>query len=303
MNNELTIFEGVELEVLTKEDVNIKFSGECLFNGKQVGEILGYSNPSESVRTLVNEKYKIKIKPANISESIKSVFRKLNNSGENFITEKGVMKLIINSNMPKADEFEDKVWDIVKEVQTTGKYDAVEQQLKTIEDVTEKNLKLTIYQYENIVKINPTDILSGMMLNNKKNELNTYLQGKELEKIKGDMADAKKKLENICVIGDRKSFTNEINSVARATGKEQSEIYTLTYKQLEDDYGIDLKARCNNRKKKIQNERLELGKKPLSPATLKNKVNNLVIADEESLWNELGKCLFDVKNRLLAVEQ
>ena len=42
MKNELTIFEGIELEVLTKEDVNIDFNGECLFNGKQVTTILGY---------------------------------------------------------------------------------------------------------------------------------------------------------------------------------------------------------------------------------------------------------------------
>ena len=31
MKNELTIFEGIELEVLTKEDVNIDFNGEVLF--------------------------------------------------------------------------------------------------------------------------------------------------------------------------------------------------------------------------------------------------------------------------------
>ena len=42
MNKELTIFEGNELEILTKEDVNIEFNGECLFNGKQVCSILGY---------------------------------------------------------------------------------------------------------------------------------------------------------------------------------------------------------------------------------------------------------------------
>ena len=34
MNNELTIFEGIELEVLPKEAVNIDINGECLFNVK-----------------------------------------------------------------------------------------------------------------------------------------------------------------------------------------------------------------------------------------------------------------------------
>ena len=50
MKNELTIFEGIELEVLTKEDVNIDFNGECLFNGKQVAEILEYAESSKPLR-------------------------------------------------------------------------------------------------------------------------------------------------------------------------------------------------------------------------------------------------------------
>lgn len=300
MENQLTIFEGVELEVLTKEDVNIKFNGECLFNGIQITDILGYSNGNRDIETHCDDDCIELITKDKLNTKM---VLSLGQRGTKFLNEDGVMDLIYNSKLPKAKEFKKRVREIVKEVQSTGKYDSIEQSIKTIEDETERNLKLTIYQYESIVKINPTDVLSGMMLNNKKNELNTYLQGKELEKIKNDMEDTKKKIQNICVIGDRKAFTNEINSVARATGKDQSEIYTLTYKQLEDDYGIDLKTRCENRKKKIQNERLEQGKKPLSPATLKNKVNNLVIADEESIWNELGKCLFYVKNELLGIEQ
>ena len=296
MNNELTIFEGIELEVLTKGDVNIEFNGEVLFNGKQVAEILGYKRPSDAIHDNVRDIHKYKIKN---SDTVNDRFRKLNNAGEMFITEKGVMKLILNSKMPKAEQFEDKVWEIVKSVQATGKYDSIEEQIKTIQDETERNLKLTIYQYEQIVKIQPNDILSAMMLNNKRTELNTYLQSKEINKLKCDIEEVTKKLDNVCIIGDRKQFTNEVKSVARATGKEIADIYSLTYKQLLNDYGIDLKTRCENKKKKLQNERLNQGKKPLSPSTLKQKVNNLVICDEESLWNELGKCLFSVKNNLL----
>lgn len=300
MKNELTIFNGVELDVLTKEDVNIEFNGECLFNGKQITEILGYSADNyardigrhcddECIELITKEKLSSKTE----------LSLELGQRGTKFINEDGVMDLIYNSKLPKAKEFKKKVREIVKSVQATGKYDSVEEKLKTIEDETEKNLKLTIYQYENIVKMNPTDILSAMMLNNKKNELNTYLQSKEITEIKGQLEETKTKLDNICIIGDRKQFSNEVNSVARATGKEQSEIYTLTYKQLENDYGIDLKSRVENKKKKIQEERLNNGKKPLSPNTLKQKVNCLVVADEEQLWNELGKCLFEVKNQLL----
>ena len=298
MKNELTIFEGIELEVLTKEDVNIEFNGECLFNGIQVVKILGYGIDDyiktinrhcdeESVSLITKDKLKSKI-----SVSLKQ-------RGTYFINEDGVMDLIYNSKMPKAKEFKKKVREIVKSVQATGKYDSIEEQIKTIQDETERNLKLTIYQYQQIVKIQPNDILSAMMLNNKQTELNTYLQSKEINKLKCDIEEVTKKLDNVCVIGDRKQFTNEIKSVARATGKEIADIYSLTYKELEDVYGIDLKARCENKKKKLQEERLNNGKKPLSPTTLKGKINCLSVADEEQLWGELAKCLFSVKNKLL----
>ena len=296
MKNELTIFEGIELEVLTKEDVNIDFNGEVLFNGKQVAKLLEYVNDRDAINTKVRENQKIKLKNSDV---VNHDFRKLNNAGETFITENGVMRLILNSKMPKAEQFEDKVWEIVKSVQATGKYDSIEEQIKTIQDETERNLKLTIYQYQQIVKIQPNDILSAMMLNNKQIELNTYLQSKEIAKIKDDIEEVTKKLDNVCVIGDRKQFTNEVKSVARATGKEIADIYSLTYKELEDVYGIDLKARCENKKKKLQEERLNNGKKPLSPTTLKGKINCLSVADEEQLWGELAKCLFSVKNKLL----
>lgn len=278
--------------------MNIEFNGDCLFNGIQVIKILGYGVDDyiktinrhcdeESVSLITKDKLKSKI-----SVSLKQ-------RGTYFINEDGVMDLIYNSKLPKAKEFKKKVREIVKSVQATGKYDSIEEQIKTIQDETERNLKLTIYQYQQIVKINPNDILSAMCLSQKQNELNTYLQQKEIDKLKSTIDDVNKKLDNVCVIGDRKQFTNEVKSVARATGKEIADIYSLTYKQLLNDYGIDLKTRCENKKKQLQDERLNQGKKPLSPSTLKQKVNNLVICDEESLWNELGKCLFSVKNNLL----
>ena len=298
MKNELTIFEGIELEILTKEDVKISFNGECLFNGRQVCEILGYSkdNVSRDINRHCDEDcIELIIKDKLSSKMDVS----LGQRGTLFINEDGVMDLIYNSKLPKAKEFKKKVREIVKSVQATGKYDSIEEKLKTIEDETERNLKLTIYQYENIVKMNPTDILSAMMLNNKKNELTTYLQGKEIEKLKTGIDKVDKRISDMYVIGDRRQFVNEVKSVSRATGKDFNEIYTLTYKQLLNDYGIDLKARVENKKKKIQEQRLDEGKKPLSPTTLRQKISCLSVVDDEQLWNELGKCLFAVKDKLL----
>lgn len=293
---ELMLFEGVELEILTKEDVNFSFNGEVLFNGIQVCDILGYSNGNREIDNYCDKEcIEIITKDKLNTEMVLS----LGQRGTKFITEDGVMDLIYNSKMPKAKQFKKKVREIVKEVQNTGRYDQVEQNIKLIEDEVERNLRLTIHQYESIVKINSTDILSAMMLNNKRNELNTYLQQKQINDIKGKLEETEKRINNIYVIGDRKQFTNEVNSVCRSTGMEQCKVYGLVYKQLLDDYGIDLSARVENKKRKIQEERLNNGKKPLSPTTLKQKATCLNIADEENLWNELGKCLFAVKDKYL----
>lgn len=181
MSNELMIFEGEELEVLTREDVNFDFDGTVLFNGKQAGTLLKYKNPSESIRVNVREKDKYLVKNANILDSIKHGFRKLNNAGEIFITEKGIMKLIINSSMPKANEFEDKVWEIVTKVQQTGKYDVIENKLQQIEDDKERELSLGLYQLEQVLKVNPNDMLTTLAYNNMQQELTIYKQNKKLE--------------------------------------------------------------------------------------------------------------------------
>lgn len=296
MGNELMIFEGEQLEVLTKKDVNIKFDGDVLFNGKQSAKILEYKNDRDALKRHIRDSQKYLIKSSDV---VKHDFRKLNNAGETFITEKGVMKLIINSEMPKANEFEDKVWDIVESVRKTGKFDVVENKINKIEDEKEKELTLGLYSLEQALKTNPNDISISILVNLKKGELNTYKQQKQLEEINNKVGDMGKRIENFITIGDRVQFVHEVNSVCRATGVKQSEIYNGTYIKLKELYGIDLKARSRNEKERIQNDRINEGKKPYSPNTLNNKAGCLVIADEKSIWNELGKSLFAVRDELL----
>ena len=96
MKNELTIFEGIELEVLTKEDVNIEFNGECLFNGKQVAEILGYSkeNYARDINRHCDEDC---IELITKDKLNKNISVSLGPRGIKFINEDGVMELICNS--------------------------------------------------------------------------------------------------------------------------------------------------------------------------------------------------------------
>ena len=114
MNNELTIFEGIELEILTKEDVNIEFNGEVLFNGKQVAEILGYfkENYSRDINRHCDEDcIELITKDKLMSKKDKLMSKtalSLGQRGTYFINEDGVMDLICNSkniSNNKKDEF------------------------------------------------------------------------------------------------------------------------------------------------------------------------------------------------------
>ena len=91
--NDLMIFEGHKVEVF---DLN----GEVLFNPYHVGECLELG--SEAVRKAIsrmNEKQVVKVKNSDVTSSN---IRKLNNAGENFLTESGVYKLVFKSRKPNA---------------------------------------------------------------------------------------------------------------------------------------------------------------------------------------------------------
>lgn len=107
MNNLLFNFEGHEVEV-------INFYGRALFNPKDVGECLELE--SDGVRKAIsrmNQNQVIKLTNSMLSTDTSSNFRKLNNAGENFLTESGVYKLIFKSRKPNAERFQDWVTDVV----------------------------------------------------------------------------------------------------------------------------------------------------------------------------------------------
>lgn len=98
----LMMFEGNEVEVL-------EFNGKVLFNPKHVAEILGIKNVRDNVSKM-NSNQVIKLTNSIVG---KTDFRKLHNTGENFLTESGVYKLIMRSNKPEAERFTDWVVDEV----------------------------------------------------------------------------------------------------------------------------------------------------------------------------------------------
>lgn len=112
MNNILFNFEGHEVEV-------VQLKGVTLFNPKHVAKILEIKNVNDNVRKM-NKNQVIKVKNSDIGNTD---FRKLNNAGENFLTESGVYKLVFKSRKPDAEKFSDWIADeVLPMVSKTGGY-------------------------------------------------------------------------------------------------------------------------------------------------------------------------------------
>ncbi|MDI0267799.1 BRO family protein [Clostridioides difficile] len=113
MNN-LMIFEGKEVEVF-------ELDGKILFNPYDCGKCLGISN--EGIRksiTRMNDNQVIKLTNSVVTDSH---IRKLNNAGENFLTENGVYKLIFKSKKKEAERFQDWVFDeVLPNIRKTGSF-------------------------------------------------------------------------------------------------------------------------------------------------------------------------------------
>lgn len=104
MKNEMMVFEGSNVEVF-------EFEGKVLFNSKDVGKCLGMED--STVRKAINsmsEKQVMKLTNSIVKDFH---FRKLHNTGENFLTESGVYKLVMRSNKPEAERFQEWVVDDV----------------------------------------------------------------------------------------------------------------------------------------------------------------------------------------------
>lgn len=113
MNN-LMIFENKEVEVF-------EFEGKVLFNPYHVGECLELEK--SSVRNYLSKmttNQAILLKNSNV---LNKDIRKLHNTGEKFLTESGVYKLIFKSDKKEAEKFQDWVTDkVLPEIRKTGGY-------------------------------------------------------------------------------------------------------------------------------------------------------------------------------------
>lgn len=110
----LMIFEGHKVEIFD-------FNGTVLFNPRHVGECLELTESAVRMSIAkMNEKQVIKLKNLDVKDTD---IRKLNNAGENFLTESGVYKLIFKSKKEQAEKFQDWVTDeVLPAIRKNGGY-------------------------------------------------------------------------------------------------------------------------------------------------------------------------------------
>ena len=107
--NELKIFENTEFGKVRATEIN----GEAWLVGKDVAEILGYTNPSKALNDHVDNEDKLN------NDSLSS----LGQRGGWLINESGLYSLIISSKMPQAKKF--KHWvtaEVLPSIRKHGAY-------------------------------------------------------------------------------------------------------------------------------------------------------------------------------------
>ena len=113
----LMVFEGHDVEVF-------ELNGQVLFNPYHVAEILDIKNVRDNIARM-NAKQVVKLTNSKVG---KTGFRKLHNTGENFLTESGVYKLVFKSHKPNAEAFTDWIADeVLPTLRKTGSYEMPKQ--------------------------------------------------------------------------------------------------------------------------------------------------------------------------------
>ena len=154
-------FEDNKVEIL-------EFDDKILFNPYDIAKILDIKNVKDNISRM-SETQVIKLTNSKVG---KTDFRKLHNTGENFLTESGVYKLIFKSNKPKAEKFSDWVTDeVLPSIRKHGAYitDDTMQKLKDnpnyIYELEEKlKENKDIINYYNTVALSSDTLSMGNLL-------------------------------------------------------------------------------------------------------------------------------------------
>lgn len=117
--NDIKIFENAEFGSVRTLEVN----GEPYFVGKDVAEILGYTNVNKAIQMHVDDEDKRTLDFKGFSHFGTSLWSGNDFSNKTVINESGLYSLILSSKLPKAKEF--KHWvtsEVLPSIRKTGSY-------------------------------------------------------------------------------------------------------------------------------------------------------------------------------------
>lgn len=116
-------FEGQHsILVLMPEDVNIPFKGDFIISAKDVATVLEYQGEKATANVLkfCKEEHIYSVSNSNI---LNRNVRNLHNTGEKFISNLSLNRVLGQSGQPKAIPFQDWIYeDMLPSVQKTGQY-------------------------------------------------------------------------------------------------------------------------------------------------------------------------------------
>ena len=162
----LMVFQNTEVEIF-------ELGGAVYFNPYHVGACLGIERTTvKDHLAKMSEKQAVLLKNSKV-DSID--FRKLHNTGEKFLTESGVYKLIFKSRKEEAEKFQDWVTDeVLPQIRKTGSYSTktkTSDKLK-IQEMNAKTRMANLYlklsnvdtlskEYKNILVAKAAEVLNG----------------------------------------------------------------------------------------------------------------------------------------------
>ncbi len=205
MNN-LMIFENKPVEVF-------ELNGQVLFNPYHCGECLELGESSVRMAiSKMNSKQVIKLTNSNVKDID---FRKLHNTGENFLTESGVYKLIFKSHKKEAERFQDWVTDeVLPQIRKTGSYQSQQNLINS--ELKEKEIEARLKN----ARAREANILLKICSNpNLSKEYVQVLQSKATEIITGQailpLPVAERKTYSATEIGNKLGISaNKVGSLA-----------------------------------------------------------------------------------------
>ena len=204
--NKIEVYSNVEFGAVR----TLTIEGESYFVGKDVAEILGYSDTAKAIRVHVDDEDK------QIFKVDEMATLKTSNYGMYIINESGLYSLILSSKLPTAKKF--KRWvtaEILPAIRKHGSYNAdysgLSPQLQYLISLEQKTKELETAVH------NTNKKLDNMC---------------ETMQIKGT--------------NWRKATHSLMNRIASATGQEPREVYLDIYDELEYRAGVNLSVRFDN---------------------------------------------------------